>query len=176
MDANELIRDEYNQIQQRRQLFSGFIMDWLRVMVPVGGGLFGFFSWLGQRLAQDTSQSYFWLLPLFGWLLFAIAMITWRAVVHHIDRQIVAMYPRMLELEQRRGWFVDTIYYYNNLSRHAGRVLMGFVQLQDDQPERRNFRLYVNACRRSGQDPHDLLLRVWDQLGYRSVGSRGHAA
>jgi hypothetical protein len=175
MDGYETIRSEYNQLQQHRSLFSGLIADWLKVMIPVGGGLFGFFSWLGRWSEQGTSPPYFWFLPLLGWLFFAVAMFAWRIVAHHISRQITVLYPRMLELEQRLGWSVDTIYYYNNLSPGGRRILQGFLPQLPDQPERRNYRLYTQACGAAGVDPHGLLLHVWEQLGYQSVGSRGHA-
>ena len=173
MDGYEQARDEYQQIQQLRSSWSGFIMGWLGVMVPIGGALFGFFSYLGQT-GKVPSLPWSWLLPILGWLIFVILMFTWRIVVHHIDRQIVGMYPRMIELEQRLGWSVNTIYYYNNLSRAGRQILQRFLPHLDDLPERRNYLLYRQACERRGIDPHGLLLNAWEEEGYQSVGSRGH--
>lgn len=177
MDGPDPVREEYNQIVQRRSLFSGLIMDWLKVMIPVGGGLFGFLSWLGYWLGQETSTSYFWLLPLLGWLFFATPMFAWRIVAHHISRQITVMYPRMLELERRLGWSVDTVYFYNNLSEDGRQIVLRCLPdlREHDRPERRDYPRYEQLCRQMRLNPHDLLLRVWQNLGYQSVGSRGHA-
>ncbi len=173
MDEHERILNEYNQIQQNRRLFSTLIMDWLRVMIPVGGGLFGLFSYFAQGPFASLCGS--WLLPLLGWLFFAVPMFTWRIVVHHISRQITAMYPRILELKQRLGWSVDTVYYYNNLSAAGRQILDNYLAGLPNLPERQNYPLYRRACGQNRVDPHGLLLHVWEQQGYHSVGSRGHA-
>ena len=92
-------KDEYKLIQELRELWSQAIMDWLRLMVPIGAVLFGLFSYIGY-LDELRKLSLVWLLPILGWGIFVTVLVTWRIVVCHIDKQIVGMYPRMLELEQ----------------------------------------------------------------------------
>lgn len=177
MNGYEQTLGEYRQLHELRKLWSGFIMDWLKVMIPIGGALFGFFSWL-SKASSFEDISWVSLLPILGWLIFVVPMFTWRIVAHHLTRQITAMYPRILELEQRLGWTVHTIYYLNNLSpvgwrRLPAKVRTGINDL-GGRRERRNYRLYRQACQGIGVDPHGLLLHVWEQEGYESVGSRGH--
>lgn len=174
MNGQTQIMDEYKQIQQTRGMWSGFIMDWLKVMVPIGGAFFGLFSYLGQVTVKYLPCS--WLLPLLGWLIFTTAILAWRIVVHHIIRQITAMYPRLLELEQRLGWTVHTIYYFNDLSNAGRKLVEERLRIQiGGLTERRNYLQYRDECLRQGKDPYQLLLDVWNDQGYQSVGSRGHA-
>lgn len=176
--------NEHEHIQRLRDLWSRSIMGWLNAMVPLGGGLFGLFSYLGQ--GTSVSRSYSWLLPILGWLIFATVMITWRIAVRSIDQQIVAVYPRILELEQQLGWGTHAIYFYNNLSTRGRAELQRIVrQCGTDlnilrinlnvqgHRQRADYRQFAQAVT-GWHRPHDLLLEVWDRLGTRSVGDRGH--
>ena len=170
--------DEYRHIQQLRELWSQGIMTWLRVMVPIGAGIFGLFAYIGQ-LGQIRTWPWAPLFPFFGWCIFAIFMITWRFVVHHIDRQIVGMYPRMIELEQHLRMATNTRYYFNNLSERGRAALANGLGIDVQELRRRdnrrlNYRRYERMALGQGQDPYVLLLGVWDALGYDSVGDRGH--
>ncbi|OGO06804.1 MAG: hypothetical protein A2Y92_03180 [Chloroflexi bacterium RBG_13_57_8] len=60
--------DEYKQIQELRKIWTGAIMDWMKVGIPVGGALFGFFSYLSS-LDQIRESGFFWL-PLLGCFIF----------------------------------------------------------------------------------------------------------
>lgn len=174
--------DEYKHIQELRQTWSGFIMDWLKIMVPVGAAFDGLFSYLGVRNTVDPN--YFCVFPVVGWLLFVIPLITWRVVVHYIDRQIVRLYPRMLELEQQMPpqieppmqppWHTHAAYYFNNLTSQSRSLLAKTLGLQTAGTLCHNYRQYLQLCRERKQQPHEMLLIIWDTYGYSSVISRGH--
>ncbi|MBI4296062.1 MAG: hypothetical protein HY667_02965, partial [Chloroflexi bacterium] len=101
---------------------------------------------------------------------------TWRIVAHHIKRQIITMYPRVIELEHMLGWTVHTAYYYNNLSPDGREIINGALpELPPDPRERHNYFLFARECEINGRTPHGLLLEVWDEQGFGSVGSLGHA-
>jgi len=168
----EVAMEEYKHIQELRRLWSQFIMDWMRIGVPVGGAFFGFFSYLGQ--VTFSGESYSWLLPILGWSLFIKPMIMWRVVTHHIDRQIVEMYPRMLELERRLRWVSNTTYFYNNLRGRSRRLLENRLGVENGWLNNRNYRQFRQECERRRRNPYNLLLDIWDERGHRSVTSRGH--
>jgi hypothetical protein len=156
---------EYEQIRNLRGLWSGAIMDWMKVGVPVGGALFGFFSFLSTTTLDNWKYS--WLLPILGWLIFVIPMILWRVVAHHIDQQIVEMYPRMLELEEKLGWVTHATYYYHNLSCKGKKLVK---QKLGSLP--RDYREYERTKKVGGS--YQQMLDIWDSLGLKSMGSRGH--
>jgi hypothetical protein len=109
--------------------------------------------------------------------LFVVPLFTWRIVARHISRQITVMYPRLLELERELKWEVDTVYILNNLSRWGWQELSEILKHTPapcGQPERRNYLQYKESCRNNGIDVYAPLLMVWNELGYESVGSRGH--
>jgi hypothetical protein len=169
--------DEHRQIQELRKLWSGFIMDWMRVGIPVGGAIFGFFSYLAS-LEQVKEFGYSWLLPLLGWLIFIIPTIMWRIMAHHIDRQIVEMYPRMLELERQLGWKIHATYFYDNLrvkkpKKFLEDTIKKELKVQDFELKHLSYRQYEE---KSGgrENAYEFLLKVWDKYGHRSETSRGH--
>jgi len=175
--------NEYKHVQELRQTWSGFIMDWLKIMVPVGAAFDGLFSYLGVRNTVDPN--YFCVFPVVGWLLFVIPLITWRVVVHYIDRQIVGLYPRMLELEQQMPpqieppmpppWHTHAAYYFNNLTQQAKEfLLLKILALPKDRAHALCYRQYRQICVEREENLHQLLLKVWDEYGYSSVISRGH--
>lgn len=174
MDEYDEYKDEYKQIQGLHELWSKAIMDWIRLMVPIGTVLFGFFSYIViAQLENFRHLSSVWLFPLFGWGIFATVLIVWRLIVCHMDKQIVRMYPRMLELEQRLNWATHARYYYNNLSRHAREYLAQRLEQAID-PKKEDYRRYEEKAKEKGKDPYSLLLEVWDKYQYKSVTSRGH--
>ena len=161
MVRRELL-EEYKHLEETRKFRSQHIMDWMRIGMPVGGALFALFSIIGES----------WLLILLGWILFITPIITWRFAVCHIDRQIVPMYPRMLEIERELRWTTNTVYYYNNLSRQARRNLEDRLGVDEGWINDHDFRQYLRQC--GDRDSYNLLLETWDRnRGRRSVGSRG---
>jgi len=174
--------DEYEHIQGLRKTWSELIMDWLRIMIPVGAAFDGLFSYFGKT----NNLHHSWVFPIVGWLLFVIPLITWRVVVHYIDRQIVDLYPRMLELEQQMPpqkelpmqppWHTHATYYFNNLTQQARHFLLEHaLGLPRDEALIINYQQYRDICNSRGRDPHGLLLNIWDNsLGRHSVISRGH--
>jgi len=171
MNNQELI-DQYKHIEDLRKLHSQHMREWVRIGMPVGGALFGLFSFISIR--EDGCS----LLPLLGWIIFITPMITWRAVAYHIDKQIVDMYPQMLELEKRLKWVANTTYYFNNLSGKAKtRLETELLCVKKNWLKGKHYQQYVEQCRRLSKNPdkpYKLLLDTWNQFGRGSVGSRGH--
>ncbi len=164
-------KDEYKQIQELRKLWSQAIMDWMRIIVPLGTALFGFFSYIGY-LDELRGRPFVWVLPIVGWIIFVAVMVTWRVAVYHMDKQIVRMYPRMLELEQRLKWVTHVSYYYYNLHKRARRFLAQNLNMKDIDPNKVSYRKYEAI--KKDKDPYSLLLEVWDKYQHKSVTSRGH--
>lgn len=159
---------EYKIIQELRQLWSHSIMTWLQVMVPLATAVFVLLTNLGN--SGNTFSFY----PLLGWGIFAISVVTWRLVVHHIDRQIVGMYPRMLELEQQTRMETFATYYYNNLRPDVRRWLLSQQRLGFTDFDGWDYRRYRREVLQKCPDQYQPLLEVWDKFGNESVTDRGH--
>lgn len=160
--------DEYEQIQRLRELWSKSIMTWAQVVLPLSAAIVAFF------VTQARSKTG-WDFPLLiiGWALFSLVMVYWRCVVHHIDEQIVALYPDMLRLDKTQGWETQTRYYYNNLSKRAKEHLWGKLLGQTGvAPTYDTFKEKANEKK---EEHYKLLHEVWSKYGFHSVGSRGHA-
>jgi hypothetical protein len=162
--------DEYKQIQELRELRTRSIETWGRIFIPLGAGIVAFFvSQLGGFVDRNLGVGFL----LTGWVLLFICMIYWRWVVHHIDEQIVGMYPRMLELERMTGMEIQTFYYFNNLNARGMQELAHTLGV-----ERRDLQgLTYRQFRQRVEPPdniQDIFLNVWDRLEIRSLRDRGH--
>lgn len=73
-------------------------------------------------------------------MLFTLCMVYWRWVVHHIDRQIVGMYLRMIELEKERKMETQTAYYYRNLNKKSIKYLASKLEVPFDELKNQDFR------------------------------------
>jgi len=158
---------EYEQVQRLRDLWSRNIMTWGQVFVPLGAAIIAFFALQG---GAGTGAPNFVLLML-GWGLFTICTVYWRWVVHHIDEQIVGLYPVMLRLESINNWDIHTRYFFNNLAKRSRDYLchqLGLEHWTNDYDE------FVEETRRQGRDQYGSLLSVWREYGYNSVSDRGH--
>lgn len=160
--------DEYEQIQRLRELWSRAIMTWGQVFLPLGAAIVAFFV---TQSRTDASGWDFQLLFI-GWLLFSACMGYWRWVVHHIDEQIVGMYPSMLRLDKDRKWEMQTRYYYGHLHKRSLRLLSQELKLGD---EARRYEDFKSIAQSHGKDHYELLLKVWGTYDRYSVTSRGHA-
>jgi len=160
--------DEYEQLHRLRELWSRAIMTWDQIFIPLGAAIIAFFV---TQLPDFANRG--WATPFLfiGWALFSLCMIYWRWVVHQIDKQIVRMYPRMLELEKERKMETQTAYYYRNLNKKSIKYLANTLRIQ---LENQDFREFKKKVAQKG-DPHDFLLNVWDNFLQNSVTSRGHS-
>lgn len=129
--------DEYEQLQRLRELWSRAIMTWSQVFIPLGAGIIALFV---TQLPNFASQG--WSTPFLfvGWMLFTLCMVYWRWVVHHIDRQIVGMYLRMIELEKERKMETQTAYYYRNLNKKSIKYLASKLEVPFDELKNQDFR------------------------------------
>jgi len=164
--------DEYEQLQRLRELWSRAIMTWGQIFIPLGAAIIAFFV---SKLPDFANRG--WVTPFLfiGWALFTLCMAYWRWIVHQIDRQIVGMYPRMLELEKERKMETQTAYYYRNLSKKSLKHLANKLKFPFDELKNTDFREFKRKVAQKGDNPYDVLLDVWDKFLYDSVTSRGHS-
>jgi len=163
--------DEYERIQRIWEARSRHIMTWGQVFIPLGAGIVALFiSQLGTFV--DRGWGFGFLLS--GWFLLFLCMGYWRWVVHYIDRQIVGMYPRMLELERIRGMETQTLYYFNNLHRRGRQELANVLGMEYKEVEDLTYRRFREKVSEQQGNVQDILFTVWDRLDHRSVTSRGH--
>ena len=161
--------EEYEQIQRLRELLSRQIMTWGQVLLPFGGAIIAFFV---TRPNLNVGGL------LIGWLLFFGCMVYWRWVVHHIDSQIVGMYPDMLRLDSVKGWQTQTRYYYNNLSKRSKDSLEDYIW-KDASGQARDKAADYDTFKKTAEDRqkshYELLQGTFHAHGRKSVTSRGHA-
>jgi hypothetical protein len=175
MEDNMAI-NEHHQIQEIRKMWSGAIMDWMKVGIPVGGAIFGLFSYLSS-LGQFKESCSSWL-PLLGWVIFIIPIVIWRFMAHHIDRNIVDMYPRILELEHKLQWDIHAPYVYYNLRNRKPRKYLESIIKEKTKDQKStlkdlSYKKYVEKSK-DRDNAYKSLLEVFDKYKDRSVTSRSH--
>lgn len=162
--------DEYDLVQRLREMWTKSIETWARVSLFLGAGIVSIFTTLFVNATSDQRL----VVGITGWLLFSICMVYWRSLVHHIDDQIVGLYPSMLRLDRINKYETNARYYYSNLTNASLKWLTRNLSLQEqlrgDEYER--FRETVGKKRKNF---YRLLLDVWRTFGRDSVGSRGHS-
>ena len=159
--------DEYEQVQRTREMWSRSIMIWGQVLIPLCAAIIAFFVSIAAAGGFDSSDFSFLIV---GWAVFSICMFYWRWVVHHIDKQIVGLYPIMLRMEKEKEWDIHMRYYFNNLtnvSRKYLRHALGLEQVPRDYDD------FVVEVKHGGKDQYGLLSAIWRQYGPYSV-DRGH--
>jgi hypothetical protein len=129
--------DEYEEIQKLRQLWTGSIMKWNQLMIPLCTAIIAFFITQLPELMKINIAFQF---LLFGWFLLIIVIIYYRWLVHIIDDNIVGMYPRMLELEKEKGLEIQSDYYYRNLNNRSKNYLAQLIKIDCNQMNKLNFR------------------------------------
>lgn len=160
--------DEYQEVQRLRELWSKAIMTWGQVLIPLGAAIIAFF--VSQAAPEGFSTSDFCILMI-GWFVFAICMVYWRWVVHHLDEQIAELYPIFLRIEKANNWDTNTRYYFNNLAGRSRRHLRHELGLESWPREYDDF---VEAVRPKRLDHYGFLLSICREFGIHSVMDRGH--
>lgn len=165
--------DEYEEIQKLRQLWSGAIMTWNQIMIPLCAAIIAFFV---TQLPEFKKIGLGFQFLLFGWILLTTIIIYYRLLVHHIDFNIVGMYPRMLELEKEKGMEIQADYYYRNLNNNSKKYLAKIAKIEINQMEKFKFRDFKEKIKEINHEETaiDLLLKNWDKFGWNSVTGRGH--
>jgi len=160
--------NEYQEVQRLRELWSKAIMTWGQVFIPLGAAIIAFFS--SQAAPNGFSTGDFNIL-IIGWSVFAICMVYWRWVVHHIDEQIVELYPAFLRIERENNWDTNTRYYFNNLADRSRKHLRHDLGLESWP---KNYDDFVEEVKPKRLDHYGFLLSVWREYGRHSVMDRGH--
>ena len=163
----ETSMDEYEQVQRLRDLWSRHIMTWGQVLIPLGAAIVAFFA--SQADIGTISPNF--LLLLIGWGLFSICMVYWRWVVHHLDEQIVELYPVMLRLDSKNDWDTQTRYFFKHLANRSRDYLRQQLRLEQKS---KDYDEFVEETKRQGHDQYSLLLSVWRKYGCNSLSDRGH--
>jgi hypothetical protein len=145
-------------------------MTWTQIFIPLGAAIISFFL---TQLPDFVDREWATLFLCIGWGLLALCMIYWRWIVHRIDRQIVGLYPRILELEKERKMETQTSYYYRNLHIRSIRHLANMLGICPNELKNKDLRDFKRKMNQKG-DPYELLLAVWDKYLHKSVTSRSH--
>jgi len=164
--------DEYEQLHRLRELWSRAIITWAQIFVPLGAAIIAVFVSQLPSFADRGLGTHFLLV---GWVLFSSCIICWRCIAHRIDKQIVGMYPRMLELEKKSGMETQTAYYYRNLSRESKNYLADKLNIPFNEIKNQDFRGFKRKVSQKG-NAYDFLLEVWDKFRRKSVTCRGHVS
>jgi hypothetical protein len=169
--------DEYEQTIKLRELWTRSIMIWGQVLIPLGASIISFFIYL---TAEDGFSSNDFDTMLIGWFLFAVCMLYWRWIVHHIDEQIIELYPVIIRLESEKRWETNTRYFYNNLSEKSKKRLTHELGLEslpriyDDFVDEVSKKSKVRKVSEKGFDHYSLLLDCWRRYGVQTISDRGH--
>lgn len=155
--------EEYKEIQHRREFLSKSMQTWGQIFIPLSTAIVSFF--VAQFLMSNTttlSTLNIWFLWV-GWGSFLLAMVYWRSVVHHIDQQIVGMYPRMLELEKDLKFQIQASYYLRNLNPEAKKYLADLIKVPYEDLKNWDYRALKKHFLTNKLDSiYHNLLKVWD--------------
>ncbi len=160
--------EEYRYLQNLRESWARSITIWNQIFIPLGAGILAFF--LSQ--IKNFGNSYYIFLFL-GWGFFSLCLLYWRWVVHHIDKQIVNLYPRIIELEKELKIEIYTAYFYKNLSKRSIKYLSEKLKIPQSELRKKDFR-YFKKISQPTFNHYDLIIEVWDTYFFKSVSSRGH--
>ncbi|WP_456400579.1 hypothetical protein [Persephonella sp.] len=160
--------EEYRYLQNLRESWARSITIWNQIFIPLGAGILAFF--LSQ--IKNFGNSYYIFLFL-GWGIFSLCLLYWRWVVHHIDKQIVNLYPRIIELEKELKIEIYTAYFYKNLSKRSIKYLSEKLKIPQSELRKKDFR-YFKKISQPTFNHYDLIIEVWDTYFFKSVSSRGH--
>lgn len=168
---------EYQEIQHLRDLWSKGMGGREQIFIPLGAAIVSFFLTFSLKFYLESPKIGIYFL-LIGWGLFSLVMVYWRYLSHHVDQQIVGMYPRMLELEKDLEMETQASYYFRNLNQESknylARELGNVTSTEVNNWDYCTFKNYIRN-QNLNKKPHDYLLSVWDKFKNHSVTSRGHA-
>ena len=163
---------EYKEIQRLRVLWSSTIHKWNRIFIPIAFAiislLFTQFSFVLNTEENVKIISFFVLI--FGGIFLIIFLWFWRANGRRMDKDIVAFYPRLLELEMKLGFEMQFSYYFNHLRYDAKKKL---AELVGKTPEKLNEMDY-KEFKEEIEEPQEKMLEIWKEFKYNSVTGRGH--
>ena len=163
---------EYKEIERLRVLWSSSIHKWNRIFIPIAFAiislLFTQFSFVLNTEENVKNISFFVLF--FGGIFLSIFLGFWRVNGIRIDKDIVAFYPKLLDLEMKLGFEMQFLYYFNHLSDDAKKML---VELTGKTPEELNEMDY-KEFKKETEEPQENLLKIWEKFKYNSVTGRGH--
>ena len=159
--------DEYRQVQRLRELWMRSVMTWGQVFIPLGAAIVAFFAvQSGVGIGEPELA-----LLLVGWFLLVVCMAYWRWMVHHIDSQIVSLYPMTLRLESELKWEAQSRSYFNHLNGRSREYLRDQLGLERSP---KAYEELVDEARNQSRDHYTLLMSVWREYGGHSVSPRGH--
>ena len=162
--------DEYEQLQRLRELWSRAIMIWGQILIPLGAAIIAFFI---SQLPNVIDRGWGTAFLIIGWVLSSFCLVFWRFMVLHIDKGIVKLYSRMLELEKENDMETQAAYYYRHLNTASINYLANRLGINCSELKNRDFRDFKRKIAQKG-DPRDFLLEVWDRFLHKSVTIRGH--
>jgi len=162
-------QEDYRDMQETRKLYSGLIMGYNSIFIPVGAGAIA----LAIYSFRENVCGNFDIIPISLWFLFATSMICWRLLCHHVDNQIVDLYYRMMELEEMLGEENQCRYYYSNLNNKGKKMISDSLD-KVEYKEINTYHKFKDICKQRQRNFYTILLNTCHTLGKNSVTARGH--
>lgn len=151
-------RLEYELAHRVCMNWADSIMRWRQILIPLAVAIIAFFLVLDIKL---------WF---FGWILGLFLLLYWRYMERRIDGQIVALYPRIIELEKEIGARFYSQCIFNNLNRQLPEV-EGMEQYLDDGTF--NYDSLLGIIEEYGRrfiDPKNQNIQLWIVSVYATLG------
>jgi hypothetical protein len=99
----ERLRLEYETIQKFRLHLSSGIYRWNQILFPLALTL------LGLSLIYSIENWFY------GFLVSTLLLVFWKVICHYLDKEIVNLYPRIIELEEKLGFEFTSRYYQRHI-------------------------------------------------------------
>ena len=171
---------EFEEMQRIREIWNDRLSMLKQVYIPLIFGV-GTLSLTQLPNFESPWDDYFAItVGIVILLFFSFFILT----TQYYDGEIVALYPRMLELENDLKWEFLTAYFFRHLGREAKIELATLLTIpQNELTEcNRDFRRFKDLLNTNPSIPADkknvqeVLLEVWDNLqmrGKQTVSTRG---
>lgn len=166
-----IAKNEYKEIQRLRELWSNALIRWTQIFIPLSFAVVSIFLTLFPTFINEGGKIRYLVVLIIGGLLLIFFLYFWRQNCHRLDKEIAALYPRLLELEQSLGFELQSSYFFNHLSYPAKNVLASLIGKNCDELNEMDYRDFKESIT---NNPQEKLLEVWKKYKHNSVTSRGH--
>lgn len=166
--------NEYKEIQELRKLWTDSINKWNQIFIPLSFAVFSIFLALIPDFLKEEDNMKYFIVLIIGGILLSSFLGFWRKNCHRIDKEIVAFYPRLLELEKNLNFDLQSSYFFRHLSKSSKEILIKKLGKKIEDLEKWDYTKFKRIVTEKNINPKDLLLEIWESNHYYSVGSRGH--
>lgn len=160
--------EEYQNLQATRNTWSSGLGRYNQIFVPA---VFIVLTLVFTQLPYFINDGKGFEFLFIGWCIITSIIIIWRAVRIHVDRAIVFLYPRMLELEDRLNYEYFTSYFFRYLSKDAKLELRDYLKekgvvINIDELNKYDLRKFKEILK-SGkikETSQKIFLKIWDSF------------